>query len=480
MSRREQSKAKAEFQEGLNHAIHSSEKADEAGARSIILRAPLHDPNLEGAPSKGRIRPHWVGRHLKRLEELGQRVAEAVSWEKAKEREAAEVPRYWPWLIVVFILIVSDGLLLGPVISNAVGGFENEKLILAMGLGTAFIIAFAGYGSGWAVRAFWPGKGGKLVAALVGGLEGLVAGAMIGYAGDGTLIGTLVRMCLTGMSCLGMATVHFIVAEAQEVWGAVKIARKQRRDYESERGQLERELNEYQESAIRANESFNRAEADRHEGLKSGEQARTDWVRPSYKNFVLLFALLFSALTLTPNARAGEPTQTIMVLDITDSTERVVLAEAAQKQVQLGYGDSIRVLLMGCKGLTPAFEATVPSLSKPRHRQALEEIKARMAATLKDAVAQAPDTQCTPLVDTLLMLAAEFKLRQASGNKLRLLVASDFETNSDRIKSGDKPFEGVEVTVVLNRPLGRNTKQRLAALDFIQRLFAGATLSIAN
>jgi len=137
MSRRETPKAKTEFQAGLNHAIHSSEKAEEAGARSVALRAPLYDPEIEGAPTKGRIRPNWVKRHLKRLEELNRRIEEAVGWEKAKEREAAEVPKYWPWLLIVLILIISDGLLLGPVIANAVGGFDNEKLILLMGLGTA-------------------------------------------------------------------------------------------------------------------------------------------------------------------------------------------------------------------------------------------------------------------------------------------------------------------------------------------------------
>ena len=263
-------------------------------------------------------------------------------------------------------------------------------------------------------------------------------------------------------------------------WGAVKIARKQRRDYETERQRLESELDTYQENTVRACESFNRAEADRHEGLKSGERARTDWVRPSYKNFALLFALLLSGLTLAPNLQAAEPALTVMVLDITDSAERLALSEQAQAQLSLAYGDSLRVFLLGCKGLTPIFETSVWPLSKPRHRQNLAEVKEHLATVLKDAVTQAPDTQCTPLMDTLLMLAQEFKLRREHGEKVRLLVASDFESNSDRVKSGDKPFEGIEVTVVLNRALGRNTKQRLAALDFVQRLFAGAVLTMAK
>lgn len=483
MKKRQHTEEKAEFKAGLNHSIQSAEKADEAGARSRALRAPLHDPSLDGTLTKGRIRPLWVGRHLQRLEELAPRITEAISWEKAKEREAGEYSSYWPWLLVSILLVIADGFLLAPIISNAVGGYENSYLTLGLGLSAACLIALAGWSCGWMCRAWSLGRWGKILAALLGGLGGMISGGLLGWAGDGTLAGTLLRIVLTGASGLSMAVVHFIVAESQEVWGAVKVARKQRRDYESERDLLEGALVQYQEQSIRENEAFNRSEADRHDGLKSGEQARSDWVRPSYKNICL--ALVFSlGLGLSPHSVQAEEalhTHTILVLDITDSAEeRTVLAEEAQSVLRLGYGDSIRVLLLGCNGLTPVFEASVAPITQARHRQDLHEVKARLAETLKTAVEQASDTRCSPIADTLLMLAAEWQLRQSHGGKVKLVIASDFETNTDRFKLTGHPFVGADVEIILRRPIGRDMRQRMAALDFIQRLFAGASLTIHN
>ncbi len=469
------------FDEGLNHSIQSAEDSGDAAARSRSLRTPLCDPEVEGPVTKGLTRPNWVKQAMERLSDLTTHyIKEAGDWLRAKEREAADIPRPWLYLLVSLALVGADGLFQGPMSSNALGGFEGDFMVFALGLAVSFILALAGWAIGWTARSIHPGGWSKLLAAVLSFLLGAAAGAALGQASDEATFIVLVRMVFSSMGALSMCILHFAAAKSWEAWGPVRTARRQLRAYEKERDQLQKRVDAYQKSTREKKEAFNKGEADRQDGLKSGEQARKEWVRPSYKNFLLSLVLLVTGLFAPPQADADETAQVLVVIDVTDSVEADYLKEAALQNLDIHYGDSVRVLLLGCTGLTPVFEGVAPRRSVPRHRQALAALKDDLAKAVRTAQPQAGDTKCSPVAESLLLLAGDIQLAQAYGKPVRLLVASDFQTNSGKTSFTGEPFAGVKVTAVLSRSRGRDVKGRLAALDFLKRLFAKAMLRVIS
>ncbi|RJO60570.1 MAG: hypothetical protein C4542_08930 [Dehalococcoidia bacterium] len=314
---------------------------------------------------------------------------------------------------------------------------------------------------------------------IVAGLFGLVLGAAIGYGAEGDWLSAIVRGCLTAFSMVFLAVLHRKLEVSTRVWGEEKTARRQHERLVAERNRMEGYMEGYQNEQINRHETHAQEEAERSEGFVSGKQARKDWVRPSYKNLALLFVMLLSA-AFTSHAFAADAVQTAIIVDITEPATSALLAQQAAQRLNLNYGDSVRVFLVGCGGLRLIFQGEVTPVSRAHHRQSLKDITAKVKdVLLKEAVA-AQDTQCSPLLDTLQMLAAELQLLVAQGDKVSLLVASDLEANSDQLQIQGEPFKGIPVRLVMSPPMGRNAERRLKALTLVPKLFAGAKLTITN
>ena len=343
----------------------------------------------------------------------------------------------------------------------------------------AAIIAGGGWGIGYAVRAVSSEGWGKLIAALIAAVVGVAVGALIGYAGDGSLAGLLIRSALTGLSMLAAAVVHFVYTEAKEAWGLVAVARKAERELIRERDACVQEVTLYQEGAIRELEAFRRGEAERREGNEAGKDGRRRFVRPDIKT--MLVALLMLALLACTDSTEIEAKHTaLLVVDITDKDNRETLVERTLARTSLDYGQAVEAYLLGCQGLTLVYRGQVKDIDQPQHKQHLQTVKAELAKVLKEKVATATDTSCSPLASSLIMLAAELTLRRKSGERLALSVASDFEINKDKTIVDGQPFGGLEVVAVLSSPSGRDLARRKQALQFVEKLFAGSRLTITN
>ncbi|RJO74443.1 MAG: hypothetical protein C4523_00680 [Myxococcales bacterium] len=466
------------FNEGLNHGLGSDEEPGKTAKESRDLRRPLHSPDLDAGEGDGFV-PHRIIEARDEADKLKDPIVRLRDERISRELAAGHVPKPWPWFIIIIILTLFDGLLLGPIISNAIHSFKSKALIFLVGLGVALIIAAGGWGVGWAVRAVKPETVGKAIAAIFAAFIGACVGYMIGSAGDGTTSGILIRTALTALSMLAAAVCHFVHTEATEAWGAVRVARQQENQLVAERNALLREIDDYQESAAQERQAFNRAEADRREGLEAGKQARRRWIRPDIKNMVVLLIGL-CLVACAELASTEEHSTTVLVVDITNTANREALAERTLERTSLGYGQGIEVYLLGCNGLTPVYRDQIKPINQPQHKQHLQTVKDELAKALKERVAAATDTTCSPITSSLLMLAAEFQLRGKSGESIQLVVSSDFEVNKDKTPIEGQPFADLDVTVVLSGSSGRNLKRRRQALEFVERLFAEAKLTITN
>ena len=302
---------------------------------------------------------------------------------------------------------------------------------------------------------------------------------MIGWAGDGSWEGLLIRSVLTALSMLAAAVFHVLYSEASEAWGAVAVASEQENELMAERDTYLREIDSYQESAIQMQEAFNCEQADYSEGLEAGKQAQRRWIRPDITNLaILLFA--YALMACTGPLQAEERSTAVLVVDITDETNRETLASRVLEKASLDYGQAVEVYLLGCSGLTLAYRNQVKPINVPKHKQHLKAVKEEMATALKEKVAASKDTACSPIATSLLTLSVEMCARQKSGEHLELIVGSDFEANRDQTEIQGQPFVDLEVVVILSNATGRNLKQRKQALELAERLFAGSHLTITN
>ena len=466
------------FNEGLNHGLSSAEDSESASQASLLQRRPLHSPDISGK-NKDSYVPHRILHAKNRAEQLSEPIEQMRDVRIERELAAGCLAKPLPWLIALLVLMLFDGLLLGPIISNAIHSFKSQTLIFLVGLGVSLIIVAGGWGIGWAIRSYVPGGQGKLLAALISAITGAGIGYMIGLAGDGTKEGILIRTALTSLSMLAAAVFHFLHSESSEAWGAVAVARKQENELIAKRDSYLQEIDEYQEAAIAEHETFHRNEADRREGLLAGKDGRRRWIRPDFtKLTVMLFACVFMACTGPLNAE--ERSTTVLVVDITDETNRETLASRVLENAPLGYGQAVEVYLLGCSGLTLAYRNQVKPINVPKHKQHLKAVKEGMAKALKEEVAGSADTACSPIATSLTLLSMEMKVRQKNGEYLSLVVGSDFVANREQTEVKGQPFAGMEVVVILSNATGRNLKQREKALKLIERLFAGANLTISN
>ena len=472
------------YNSGFNYEVASADNVEKAAQRSQHMRAPKKDPKLDGKETANRIRPFWVVQYCNRLTILEESISKTQKKIDGMIQNIQESPNSIYLVLLISLIVIADGFLLGPVISNIIETYESDLARMAVGISVALLLALLGWAIGFAIGALLQARFAKLIAVLLAGIAGAIAGAVIGYSGDGTKAGMLIRSILTTASLMSMAALHFRISESQEAWGPIRVIRKHLRKLSLEHFTVLNELRRYQEACISEEEAHNRREAARIEGLNTGKQAREEGVRMSYVRkrmaswFDKVFSVVLAILIISVPTSALADTSMVIV-DVSDSIhDESQLIGRAVEETPLNYGDKVEAFTLGCNGLLHMYSGQVLPTSKPRHRQNLQQVKNELFESFQQEI-NPKNKKCSPLVDSLMVLAIDIEQRLKQGEKISITIATDFLANKNRIRLKEQPFAGVKVIAVLPPARGRNVSKRQKAISLAKELFKGAELTFA-
>lgn len=471
------------WQEGFDHELGSHEDVTEAAERSLRMRAPLRDHAVDGEVSQGKIRPFWVARAVRRLAEVDEEIRSASTTVETT-RKAAATARGAAFVLVGLVAVVAfDGVLLSGGIANAIPTFDSWIGRLAAGVATSTMCALGAWALGAAIIGLDLGRFANLVAAVVGGVSGWLAGAIVGRASGDPTEAVHLRALLSAASLSATCVLELIAAGRRNLVGPKTEAEKAHAGLVAERDKIEKAIAAYQDSALDAVQAHLAAEADRQDALRVARYAhdeqgiRTRWVSrriaAAFAKFLASIGLAAVLTTALPSSIAQADTR-VLVLDVTGSVNQIGLAERLLAATPLSFGDNVTAFTLSCRGLTPIYQSTIRKVSQAGHRQDLARVKQELSDALSRAGTSGENAGCSPITDSLLNLAIDLKLQVEAGETVTLVIASDFETNSDAFQINGGPFAGVDVIAVLPLASGRDAESREKAITLARRLFAHA------
>lgn len=475
--------------EGMNFEIGSHAPVEQEHEKAKEMRRPLQDTEVKGTVSEHKTRPYKIDKTVEGIEKLDDRIDDAEQWKWNFKKSISFYYRtIIPKVFCILALIVADGMALGPVVANAIGSTGSSELsITVLGLGISAVFAFWSLIFGSCIRRITKSKAGQSIAVFLNAILGLLAGCGLGYVGGGgKLASTLIRGILTAFAMGAASGIHFEIIELLEVVTPIKNVNKYIKKLTRKRKGLLNYINDYQNKSISKEEFFNHREFYDRRGMLIGKHGYEEQgVRNSFvfkrvgSWFDKLFAVLLIPTIISFNFGFDNPPPqtTIAVFDYTLSIQsQKELSERALEEVQPSFGDSTEIFGFTCTGLTPIYQAHVPNRTKAGHRQTLEKIHQELKRTVNNYKVEEEDKKCSPLIASLKNLGEEVKIRVEQGEKIRLVVASDFISNNDPTKIEGQPFKGVEVVVVMSKTAGRNHGERIKALKLAKKVFQGSTL----
>lgn len=446
---------------GLNYIIGSDDDPVSASAKSYEMHKPLRDPSVVGKQTKDKIRPDWVNRFNNRIDKLQEQIDNTSQELSQKTRDAAKIAKGRFLYFIILVLFPADGIILGPVIANILHAGDIKYAVLLLGLSVSLMIGVTGWGIGYVTEKFFQPPVSHGIAATVAGLFGAVVGGAIGWLdSEGQTMSAAIRAALTGGASLTTAVIHNKFTEISAVWGPVREVKKELKEQIKERDRLIGEVRDYQESVIDDHQNHRAIECSEYQGMRVGKQARQEGVRASYvpqrlsslaDKLLRVFPFIVVASFTANYALASEK---VVVLDVTSSVPvKEILLDRLLDNISLDYGETVEAYTLGCNGLAFAYRGEVSKRSKARHKQSLKKVTGELRQSLEQA-AKSGNTKCSPLIDSLALLGTDLQMRAKQGVKLTAVIASDFETNSDRFRFDPAAFKGIKVVAVMPPGVG--------------------------
>ncbi|KKR49254.1 MAG: hypothetical protein UT86_C0001G0226 [Candidatus Magasanikbacteria bacterium GW2011_GWC2_40_17] len=466
-----------QWQQGLDHEIGSGEDVEKAAARSMKLRAPARDHQVEGSINEGRVRPYVVERAIARIADLDELVRAAGSDVVSKVAAAASAPNAGFVFTMVVSCTVFDGFLLAGGIANAIPTTESWCGQFATGLGVAVMCTLGAWALGVGIVALDIGRFGPLVALTTSAVAGWVAGATVGEASGDTPEATRLRAVLSAASLAAACVLEVLAAERRKTVSPAKAAERVLARLVHERDALLSYVGAYQDRALDAWQAHLGQQADHQDALVVGHFAhhqqgiRNRWVWRTVASAISKFFVI--ALLATIPARLHAETKAV-VLDVSGSVAGTGLADQVLATTPLSYGDSIEAFALECTGLRPIYRATIRRVSEPRHKQDLARVRQELSDALSRATGDSTDQGCSPIASSLATLAADLQIRIAQGEPVTLVVASDFIENDGYNAADGQAFRDVSVVVAMPPPSGKDPSVRAQAIALARKIFASA------